>query len=152
WVAAYWAAITVGRLLAGALDERIGPERLVVVGATAALFGAGLFWWGPELSLGAGGVGLVLVGLGLAPVFPSLVLLTPERVGPERSTAVVGYQLAAASVGAALLPGLVGVLVDGIGLDVVAPTLVAFAVVLCLAIAATWWMPDASTRPEVAAD
>lgn len=143
WVAGYWASLTIGRLAAGAAGDRLSPERLIVVGGTTALAGTLVFWIATPL--GAGGVGLLLIGFGLAPVFPMLVLVTPERVGPEHSTAVVGYQLAAAAVGAAVLPGAIGPLVGAVGLEAVAPALVVFAFATVVAIEVTRRMPDAAT-------
>jgi fucose permease len=131
WVAAYWGSLTAGRLLAGAIGDRFRPQAALVGGLVVALAGTLLFWWNP--ATWAGAVGLLLVGFGLAPMFPTLVLLTPQRVGSDRSTAVVGYQLAAAAAGAALLPGLIGILVNRYGLDAVAPALVVIAVALVLA-------------------
>ena len=66
----------------------------------------------------------------LAPIFPMLTLLTPMRVGRDRSTTVIGYQLTAASIGAVALPGGIGWLVGRSGLEVVAPVLVGAAVPL----------------------
>jgi len=131
WVAAYWGSLTAGRLMAGAIGDRLRPQAALAGGMATAAAGAILFWWNPATWVGA--LGLLLIGFGLAPVFPTLVLLTPRRVGTGRSTAVVGYQLAAAAAGAALLPGIVGLLVNRYGLDAVAPALVVYAVVLILA-------------------
>jgi fucose permease len=130
-VAAYWGSITLGRLLAGAIGDRARPETMLVTGMITALTGALLFWWNPTDWVG--GAGLLIIGFGLAPVFPVLILLTPRRVGEDQSTGVVGYQLAAAATGAALLPGGIGILVDRIGLEAVAPALAAIAVALIVA-------------------
>jgi hypothetical protein len=59
-----------------------------------------------------------------------MVLLTPRRVGRDRATMVMGYQFAAAAVGAAVLPAGIGVLVAEIGLEAVGPALVAAAAVM----------------------
>jgi fucose permease len=99
-------------------------------GIATAVLGTLLFWWNPLAWIG--GIGLLLIGFGLAPVFPTLVLLTPLRVGADRSTAVVGYQLAAAAIGAAVFPGLIGILVNRFSLGAVAPSLVACSIALVL--------------------
>ena len=52
-----------------------------------------------------GGVGLVLLGLGLAAIYPTLVSLTPRRVGHGRAPRAIGYQVAAAVVGLRAHPG-----------------------------------------------
>ncbi len=121
WVAAYWGALTAGRLALGAAGDRVAADTVVRGGLAIVLAGAALLW--PAEPGWAGPLGLVVIGVGLAPVFPSLVLLTPGRLGPAFSSWAVGYQLAAASLGAAAIPGAVGVAVAIAGLETLAPVL-----------------------------
>jgi fucose permease len=142
WVAGFWASLTLGRLLAGAIGDRGHPQHLIVGGGLTAVAGTALFWASPAIGAGAG---LLLTGFGLAPVFPMMVLLTPDRVGRDQSTAVIGYQLAAAAVGAAVLPGGVGLLVAQAGLGAVAPALLTFAVATVVTIEFVRRTPDPAT-------
>lgn len=121
WVAAYWGGLTVGRLGLSAIATRLGPSRVLGWSMAGAVTGTGLFWWDP---LGLGALALPLTGLSLAGVFPTLVTLTPRRIGPDRTTHMVGYQLAAASVGAAALPWLIGRAIDRTSLEALGPALV----------------------------
>ena len=59
--------------------------------------------------------GLILVGLGCAPIYPSIIHATPERFGAERSQALIGVQMASAYVGTCLMPPLFGLLADHVG-------------------------------------
>ena len=93
-VSAYWGALTAGRLVAAAVSRRVRPETLLRGSMAVSLAGAALFWWNPAPALGA--AGLALLGAGLAPVFPSLVSLTPARGGAERKREKVGEQRAEA--------------------------------------------------------
>jgi fucose permease len=70
-------------------------------------------------------------------VFPTLVSLTPERLGPERAAHAIGHQLAAAGVGAAALPGAIALAIGAGGLGALGPSLVALATTLVLIHAAT---------------
>jgi hypothetical protein len=70
---------------------------------------------------------LVVTGLALAPIFPLLMTGTPARLGSDFAPWAVGYQLAAATAGAAAIPGGLGALVAWTDLEIVAPTLVATA-------------------------
>lgn len=127
WVASYWGALTVGRVALALGGHRAHPRR-VLDGATAgAVIGVTVVWLDPG---GLGVAALPLVGLCLAPIFPVLVSITPERLGSARTAHNVGYQLAAAGIGAAVLPGAVGLAVAAVGLDAVGPTLMAMALVL----------------------
>lgn len=129
WVAAYWAALTAGRLAMAVAADRAGAVAVLGWATAGALAGAGLLWLDP---FGGGVVGLPVIGLCLAPVFPTLVSLTPERLGTERAAHAIGYQLTAAGVGAAALPGAVALLIGVGGLAVLGPALVAMAVTLLL--------------------
>ena len=89
--------------------------------------GAALLWLGPDaLAL----AGLVLIGVGCAPVYPSLMAATPARVGSGHAASAIGLQVCGATIGASALPALIGVLVARAGPEVLGPALVAAAVLL----------------------
>jgi predicted MFS family arabinose efflux permease len=73
--------------------------------------------------------GFALLGAGVGPMLPLLTVLTPHRVGQEAAAQVIGWQLAAASVGAALVAGGIGVWVHHSGVHAVPPALALTAVV-----------------------
>ena len=72
-----------------------------------------------RLPLEAAFLGLSLMGLGLAPVFPCLMSRTPQRLGTELSRHAIGFQVGAAMIGAAAVPGLLGVIAGMRGLEAV---------------------------------
>jgi len=78
------------------------------------------FWLDP---LGLGMIGLLALGLGLAGIFPTLVSVTPAWVGADRSPSIIGYQIAASSLGAASLPWLTGQWMESDGLERLGPAL-----------------------------
>jgi len=131
-VASYWGGFTVSRLLLGALGERFLPNTVLrwsVVSATVAFI---VLWWSPTNWLAA--AALIFAGFAHGPVFPLEILLTPRRFGAALTATVVGFEIAAANVGAALLPGLMGLAVGLSGLAVLPPILVANSLVLLAAI------------------
>ena len=60
--------------------------------------------------------GLLILGLGSAPIYPSLIHSTPELFGPVRSQSIIGVQMASAYVGNILVPPLFGLLADKISI------------------------------------
>ena len=66
---------------------------------------------GPQLLALAG---LVLVGVGCAPIYPSIIPATPDHFGADRSQAVIGIQMASAYVGNLVMPPLFGLLANNI--------------------------------------
>jgi fucose permease len=112
WTAAYWASLTGGRVALGFVVDRWSADRLLRIASFALLGGTLAF----AASDGATGrAGLLLMGLSLAPVFPTLMARTPARVGTGIAHHAVGFQVSAATLGSALLPGLVGFLVERAG-------------------------------------
>ena len=143
WVATYWAALTGGRLAMAVGADAVAPSTLLGGATVGAVAGTALLWLDPA---GVGALGLPLVGLSLAPVFPTLVSLTPLRLGNERAASAIGYQLSAAGIGAAALPGGVALAIDAGGLDTLGPALVTMAVALLALHHAT----EAVARPTTA--
>jgi MFS family permease len=95
--AGYYGAITGGRVLVGFVVDRWGNRRLVTGGAIVALVGA--FVWTLGESPVAAAAGLVLVGLGFAPVYPCLMHEVPRRFAPDAALVVIGRQSGAAYLG-----------------------------------------------------
>jgi fucose permease len=115
WVGMYYGSIGVGRVLLGVIAERLGLDRLIRLSTLTALIGAALFAFSPYFwgSL----AGLALSGFGLAAIFPCLMTRTPQRLAPGYASHAIGFQVSAAMLGAATMPGLAGLLVDRFGLE-----------------------------------
>jgi len=131
WVGSYWAFFTVGRLAAGLYAKRLGIHFMVISSLMLALLGAAWLWWNPgdRANLWA----VALIGLAIAPVFAALMSGTSGRVGEHFAANTIGMQLAAGGLGAAIIPGLVGVLARRTSLEVIPLCLMAlFAVELGL--------------------
>ena len=120
WVSCFFGAIMLGRFAVGLVAVRWGNRKLVRVGLVTALAGAVLFSLdgvpGP-LSL----AGLILMGLGCAPVYPSLMHETTQRFDAETARKVIGRQVAFACLGASLGPAGLGLLGAAFGLAVIMP-------------------------------
>jgi fucose permease len=127
-VTAFWAALTLARLALGAAGHRVSMHRLLLVSSFFVMVGAAALWLNPVTW--AGPAGLVVMGFALGPIFPLQTTLTPTRVGAAFTPTAVGYQLAAATVGAAFIPGGLGLLVARLGLEVIGLVLMVATVVL----------------------
>lgn len=125
WIGLYWGALMVGRIVFGFIADHVplrGALRLCLVGI---VLGALLFWLEPTQTLAL--TGLMMIGFFSAPIFASLISLTPDRVGVGHADSAIGFQIAAAGLGAAALPGLVGVVGGVLGLEVVGAAILGFA-------------------------
>jgi fucose permease len=107
-VGLYWGALTAGRFVLGAAALRLGPMRLLRFAVWAAVAALAVLSV-PHTSLWVCGPALAGLGFALAPVYPLAMHDTPARFG-EAGARLVGYQVAAASLGISTIPWLVGVI------------------------------------------
>lgn len=128
WVSLYWGGLMVGRVLFGFVADRVPLTGALRVCMLATAVGTLLFWLEPTRALSL--VGLILIGFFLAPIFASLISLTPARVGRAHADSAIGFQIASAGLGGAVLTGLVGVAARTLGLWVVGAALLFFALLL----------------------
>ncbi len=131
WISLYYGGILGGRILTGFVSDRLGNRRMIRIGLATAAAGCILLilrftdW----LAL----PGLLLLGLGFAPVYPCLMHETPKRFDDATYHRVIGLSVGAACIGGSVLPGLVGVLASAWTLEVLGPCVGAFILILaCL--------------------
>lgn len=108
WVSLYYGGITVGRFLSGFVTMKISNRKLILTGQLIALFGGVLLLLPLPDTITF--IGFILIGLGLAPIFPGLLHETPARFGKEQSAKLMGFQMAAAYTGTTFLPPLFGLI------------------------------------------
>ncbi|WP_425615587.1 sugar MFS transporter [Anatilimnocola sp. NA78] len=116
-VAAYYGAIGVGRVVLGTLTNWVGVDRLLRIATLVSVAGALLFAIAPGL-IGST-AGLVLIGLGLAPIFPCLMSRTPARLGTNYAAHAIGFQVSAATFGGAAITASGGLLAEYVNLSAV---------------------------------
>ena len=122
WVGMYWGALTGGRVVFGVLAGRIPAGALLITALLGAPVAAAMFWLAPPRGAAAL-LGLPWLGFCLAPIYPLLISLTPSRVGHAVAPLSIGFQVSAATLGAAALPGLAGVIARRAGLEILGPFL-----------------------------
>lgn len=130
WVSMYYGGITVGRFITGFVTLKFNNLTLIRAGQMTAIAGAILLLLPlhPYLSL----IGLVVIGLGLAPIFPCLLHETPARFGRVHSSRIMGYQMAVAYTGTTILPPLFGIVAAQISIGLFPVVILLFAVMMLL--------------------
>jgi fucose permease len=123
WVSLFFGSITAGRFGVGLVANRLGNRRLIRFGTLAAIAGASLFAV-PGLPTWLSLTGLVLMGLGCAPIYPSMMHETAHRFPPNLVATVIGRQVGLSYVGSAGIPAACGLLAAYAGLSAVMPVLV----------------------------
>lgn len=114
--AMFYIGITAGRAISGFMAMKLLPKQMVRVGQALLALGC-IFMMIPAGST-LSGIGLVVCGLGCAPIYPNIIQDTPVNYGTENSQAAIGVQMAFAYVGSTFLPSIFGALagVGGYGL------------------------------------
>ena len=113
--AVLYVGITLGRFISGFIADRVGDRGMIRLGT--GVVAAALV----VLALPGGGelgalLGLGLLGLGNAPVYPAIIHATPANFGAENSQGIIGMQMASAYVGSTLMPPLFGLIANRAGL------------------------------------
>lgn len=110
YASVFFLGITFGRALSGFITIKLNDTQMVKLGMGIAAAGV-LAMLLPGTSFFSIG-GLILIGLGCAPIYPSMLHATPSRFGAERSQAIFGVQMASAYVGTCVMPPFFGALTE----------------------------------------
>ena len=124
----FFVGITVGRGLNGFLAMRYTSKQLIRAGIGLMLAGIFVLF----LPLGYAGclVGVMIIGLGCAPIYPCTIHETPNRFGASASQAATGLQMAFAYTGSTFMPPLLGLIANGLGMGVLPVWMLAFTTVM----------------------
>ncbi len=114
WASLYFIGITIGRAISGFLTMKLNDTQMIRVGQ--ALIALGLVIMFLPLSSFFSLVGLVVIGLGCAPIYPCVIHSTPTNFGAENSQALTGVQMASAYVGTLIMPPLFGLIANHISI------------------------------------
>lgn len=110
WASLFYMGITAGRFVCGFITMKLSDQNMIRLGQ--CLIGVGVLL----ILLPAGNavllVGLLLVGCGCAPIYPSIIHSTPANFGADVSQTLIGIQMACAYTGSCLMPPLLGLLCE----------------------------------------
>ncbi len=112
----YYLGITVGRFISGFLAMKFNNKQMIRLGQIICIIGTLLLIMMPWNIFKL--FGLILIGLGCAPIYPAMLHDTPNRFGKDVSQGIMGIQMATAYVGSTLAPPLFGYLTKSMGLGI----------------------------------
>ena len=125
----FYLGITAGRFLCGFIANKVGDRNMIRAGLVVLLVGIVAVWLPLEtdkLCL----LGLIVIGLGCAPIYPSVIHSTPANFGNEHSQAIVGIQMASAYTGATFVPPLFGLVADHVSVNYYPAFLLVLAILI----------------------
>ncbi len=127
WASLFYLGITGGRFLSGFLTMRFTDHQMIRLGQTLIAVGIALLLLPGSAALP---VGLVVIGLGCAPIYPCIIHETPSNFGRSLSMSMTGIQMAAAYTGSTFLSPLFGVLAQNITMQLYPWALLAMLVLM----------------------
>lgn len=130
WISLFYLGITAGRFFSGFLTLRFSDDAMVRLGEITAIVGILLILL-PLHNLFLC-LGLILTGLGCAPIYPSLLHATPQRFGKSLSQSLMGTQMAISYLGSTTMPPVSGFLSEKISMGLYPVLLLVFALMLTI--------------------
>jgi len=127
----YVGGITVGRFLGGFIANRVG-DRGMIRGSIAIIITGIIMIMIPFEADIPSLAGLLILGLGSATVYPSIIHSTPSNFGAENARAIIGVQMAGAYTGSTFIPPLLGLVARFTGIGIYPFFIFAFALLLLL--------------------
>ncbi len=124
----FFIGITAGRAFSGFLTLKLNDTQMVRLGQGIILFGIILLFlpFGSTSAM----AGLIFIGLGCAPVYPSIIHSTPEHFGADRSQAMIGVQMASAYAGTCLMPPIFGFIANHVSVSLLPVYLLAILILM----------------------
>ena len=115
FAALFFLGITFGRFVCGFISDKLGDKKLIRIGFAGIIAGIVLILIPVEANV-ITLLGLVVTGIGCAPIYPSLIHSAPVYFGVNGSQAVIGLEMACACAGAAIMPPAFGIIANMTGL------------------------------------
>ncbi len=114
WIALFYLGITAGRFISGFISIKLNHKTMIRLGLVLTTIGVII------LFLHLGNIllyfGFLLIGMGCAPIYPSMLHATPINFGKNVSQSIMGMQMACAYVGSTFMPPLVGLAAEHISI------------------------------------
>ncbi|EOL45502.1 hypothetical protein RV11_GL000061 [Enterococcus phoeniculicola] len=125
----FFLGITFGRFICGFIADYLGDKSLIRIGTGIAFVGVLLVAFPTDIRLVAL-TGLIVIGIGCAPIYPAIIHSTPENFGKEHSQAVIGIQMAFAYVGTTFMPPLFGLIAAKFSIGLYPLFLLVFVIIM----------------------
>lgn len=126
----FFIGITIGRALSGFVTMKLSNVQMIRLGQVLIAVGI-ITMLLPGLQIFSL-IGLIIIGLGCAPIYPCIIHSTPAHFGAERSQAIIGVQMASAYIGTCLMPPLFGILANRITVALLPLYLLAVLLIMVL--------------------
>lgn len=128
YIASYYASIMIGRFLSGTVSNRLGNRNMIRLGLFLSGCGALLLLIFRDQTIIR--IGLMLVGLGFAPLYPSMMHETPQRFNEVQAHLLISYQVGIAYIGGTIISTGLGYLFKPFGISILYPIILIIIVMM----------------------
>ena len=126
----FFIGITIGRFFSGFITMKLNDTQMIRIGSF--LIGVGIIIMLLPFGTNASILGLIMIGLGCAPIYPCIIHSTPEHFGEDKSQAIIGVQMASAYVGTCIMPPIFGLIANYISVALFQVFLLAILIVMAI--------------------
>lgn len=127
-ISGYYLFITIGRFLSGFLTLKLKNRNMIRLGLLLAIVGTTSLVFLDNITMIT--LSLMLVGLGLAPLYPSMMHETPKRFNAAQASLLISYQVAIAYVGGTMMSSFLGVVLARLSLTLLYPIMLFFLLLM----------------------
>ena len=131
WPGFFWSGITFGRLAAGFVANKIGDKMLIRAGAIVIVLGGVLIAL-PTGTTTFALAGMLIAGVGCAPIYPSIMHILPTEFGEEQCQSILPMCWVCANAGSIVVPMLLGIVASATGIGIFPYALLTFSVLVIL--------------------
>lgn len=133
----FFIGMTCGRFISGFISNKLGDQKMIRLG-TGILFIGLILLIIPVQNDVVALIGLIVIGLGCAPIYPSTIHSTPYNFGADKSGSIIGIQMASAYVGSTFMPLLFGIIAENIGFNIFPYYLLFFVILIFIMLELTF--------------
>lgn len=133
----FFIGMTCGRFISGFISNKLGDQKMIRLG-TGILFIGLILLIIPVQNDVVALIGLIIIGLGCAPIYPSTIHSTPYNFGADKSGSIIGIQMASAYVGSTFMPLLFGIIAENIGFNIFPYYLLFFVILMFIMLELTF--------------
>lgn len=126
----FFIGITIGRFFSGFITMKLNDTQMIRIGSF--LIGVGIIIMLLPFGTNTSILGLIMIGLGCAPIYPCIIHSTPEHFGEDKSQAIIGVQMASAYVGTCIMPPIFGLIANYISVGFFPIFLLAILIVMAI--------------------
>lgn len=128
YAALFYIGITIGRAISGFITMKLNDKQMIRMGQVIITIGLVMMLlpFSQNLSL----FGLIVIGLGCAPIYPCIIHSTPAHFGADKSQAIIGVQMACAYIGTCLMPPVLGLIANYISVALLPVFLFVFLILM----------------------